>query len=122
MFLYIYGYIARLYKAVLDKYGRICYNTRYMNRKSRRALKAKGIDVSKSREELNQQYTMLCAEAGDLNFKKEQLREELDKVNGMLTAINSKLKALSQQARATAMTPPAPEAPKETSDVSKETA
>jgi hypothetical protein len=71
-----------------------------MNRKARRAQLSKGIDVSRSQKEIQQEYAQLCMQAGDLQYRKTQHQEELNLLSEGLNGINQKIRKLNVEMKA----------------------
>jgi archaellum component FlaC len=60
-----------------------------LNRKARRALKAKGIDMSMPRkEELKNEYGKLCVAAGELQYRIKMQERELHELNTKIENLN----------------------------------
>jgi hypothetical protein len=67
-----------------------------LNRKQRRALKAKGVKLMRSEEELKKMYIDLCTRAGELQYQISQLKLALDEINGKLVDVNREFVELKQ--------------------------
>jgi hypothetical protein len=71
-----------------------------LNRKQRRALKAKGVKLMRSEEQLKKDYIDLCTKAGELQYQIEQMKIALVDINNKLVDVNKEyveLKKAQQQ-------------------------
>jgi hypothetical protein len=59
-----------------------------LNRKARRALKAKGIDMSR-KEDIKNEYGKLCVAAGELQYRIEMSKRELHELNTKIEDLNT---------------------------------
>lgn len=59
-----------------------------MNRKQRRALKARKIAMPQSQDEIKQEYFQLCAQAGELQYKIEEFNIQLKNLNMKIASLN----------------------------------
>lgn len=98
-----------------------------LNRKSRRALKAKGVKMSQSVEQIQKSYGELCAKAGELQYNAKQIELQITEINQRLMLLNKEyheLNAKAQQEQAAKVVPiakqvEAPKPAKEKKDASK---
>jgi len=77
-----------------------------LNRKARRALKAKGIDMDR-KEEIKNEYGRLCVAAGELQYRIEMQKRELHELNVKIENLNVEYSEIAKSEEK-----PAPEAPK----------
>lgn len=67
-----------------------------LNRKQRRALKAKGVSLMRSEEDIKKEYVDLCTRAGELQYQLEQMKAGLHEINNRLLAVNKEFVELKQ--------------------------
>ncbi|NDG26425.1 MAG: hypothetical protein EB120_04520 [Proteobacteria bacterium] len=67
-----------------------------LNRKQRRALKAKGVKMTRSEEEIKKEYVDLCTRAGELQYQLEQMKAGLHDINGRILSVNKEFVELKQ--------------------------
>jgi len=82
-----------------------------LNRKMRRALKAKGVKPMRSEEVIKKEYVDLCTRAGELQYQLEQLKAGLHEINNRILSVNKEFVELKQSQK---------EEPKESSDVTSQ--
>lgn len=59
-----------------------------LNRKQRRALKARKVEMPRTQDEIKQEYFQLCAQTGELQYKIAEFSEQLEELNGKIQALN----------------------------------
>lgn len=67
-----------------------------LNRKQRRALKAKGVKLMRSEDEIKKEYIDLCTRAGELQYQLEQMKAGLHEINSRLLAVNKEFVELKK--------------------------
>lgn len=68
-----------------------------LNRRQRRALKAKGVKMSKRTEdEIRKEYLDLCGRAGEVQYQIQQLTAALNNFNSRLAEVNKEFVELKE--------------------------
>lgn len=67
-----------------------------LNRKQRRALKAKGVKLMRTEEEIKREYIDLCTRAGELQYQLKQMQAGLEEINGRILAVNKEFVEVKQ--------------------------
>lgn len=67
-----------------------------LNRKQRRALKAKGVSLMRTEEEIKKEYIDLCTRSGELQYQIEQMKAGLHDINNRLLAVNKEFVELKK--------------------------
>jgi len=67
-----------------------------LNRKKRRALKAKGVKMARTEQQIREEYSALCVRAGEMQYQVSQLEKAISDINVRLVELNSEFAELKK--------------------------
>lgn len=82
---------------MLDYKSQLWYNVfMKLNRKQRRALKARGVKMVRSEDDIKREYIDLCTRSGELQYQIQQMQGALVEINNRILSVNKEFVELKK--------------------------